>query len=93
MPRRVMRNRLLPYRVLVYLLYGQQPWLERLGDDRVLIKTGPMARSLRTSVTKLREHLDWLKAFGYLENVETAKRGCEIASLRLPDASQDISNG
>ena len=92
MPAFPMRERLLPHRLLNYLLYapaypapGGLEWLEMVSDDEVRVITGPASRALRLKVSALREAIFWLKDQDLiLEAKPERKRGTLIVQLRQP---------
>lgn len=85
MSARPIRNRLIPYKILVHLLYGRHGWLSRLPDGRIEVRTGPMSRSLRVTSSRLGEQLEWLKAIGLLSSIDTPSSGRRIIEVSRPD--------
>lgn len=59
------KGKLLPFKILVTLLYGEFPWLTRDGCI-VEIETGPMARAMICSNSRLHEMLMYLQTVGHL---------------------------
>lgn len=88
MPAFEIRERLLPYRLLAYLLYGSDrefDWLEQLDSGKVRIITGDCARSLRMKNVKLWESLRWLRDNKLIDKLEKEdKRGSVLVYLRTP---------
>ena len=88
MPSFNIRERLLPYRLLAYLLYARPielRWLESIGDDQVRVTTGEAARDLRMRNAQLWEALFWLRDNQLVLSVEKErKRGSAIIKLVKP---------
>ena len=70
MPRSVYRNRLIPTKILAFLLYGQYPWLDRRAGGLVQVKLGPLARTIRISSLRLRDALKHLQTIGILQDIQ-----------------------
>jgi hypothetical protein len=83
MTKHPIKTKLHPFRVLALLLYSQQDYLVRLGEDTVEVRVGPLARSLRVPNYRLKGYVDWLKRAGYLEEV-THEIGYFTARLKYP---------
>ena len=87
-----MRDRLLPHRILNYLLYapavpapGGVEWLETVSDDEIKIYTGPGSRAMRMRIAAFREALFWLLDQQLVLDVrQERKRGTLIVRLRQP---------
>lgn len=62
------RNRLLPYRMLVMLLYGHAG-AEPAERGKVRVRIGPLARALRTSNNRVKDYLSWLAERGFIESL------------------------
>ncbi len=88
MPSHPIRNRLIPYRILVYTLYTPEesvPWLERISEDEVRLITGPASRVLRMKISALREAIYWLLDQKLVEEVNPErKRGTLLIKLKKP---------
>ena len=63
------KKRLVPYKVLVYMLYADKPYIERYGPGIVDIEAGPMARDLRLSIGRFRDCLEWLEQNQLVDSV------------------------
>lgn len=61
-----MKKRLIPYRVLVILLYSNNKSILTAEQDKVIVRTGPMSRSLRISISRLLDSFGWLEANGFI---------------------------
>lgn len=85
MPKRPIKNRLIPYKILVLLEHGQFTWLTR-EPNQLRLRLGPMSRSLRISSSRLREQLDWLLSNRYLTSL-SVKYGEAVVSVRPPLAA------
>jgi hypothetical protein len=84
MPKKPIKNRLIPYKVLVLLLYGQYTWLVRNpSDGSIMLRLGPMSRFLRVSSSRLREQLDWLFLNRYFASL-SVKYGEAVVTIRSP---------
>lgn len=68
--RRPQRLRLAPFKILSLLLYGDYPWLQPDAEGSLTLRLSSMARDMRVSRERLREHLRWLHEWGYLKRVE-----------------------
>ncbi len=78
------RDRLLPYKVLSYLLYTQgKTWLSPLGEHKVRLVTGDAARFFRVKTTNLWDAMYWLEKAGLLKIEKEKKR--ETASVHLKE--------
>lgn len=69
-PRRRPRQPSAAFRLLVYLLYGQYPYMYR--EARGVVKLSSLrklARLLGTETKYIRRHLSWLEDRGYIESV------------------------
>lgn len=75
-----------PFRLLAYLLYGTQEWIEVTAPGKVRIQTGPASRALRTSTARLWEQLFWIDKMG-LATVDKARtRGVAEITIHMPRA-------
>lgn len=79
------KNRLQPYKLLALLLYGNYEWAVWRSPDTVEVKTGPLSRLIGVSYGKLREHIDWLVARGYLTYAATDHGKGLLVVRRPPD--------
>lgn len=81
------RQRLLPYRVLAYLLYAKErTWVSTVQAGQVRIITGAAARFFRMKITVLWETLYWLEKNKLIISVEKErKRGSVIINLKSPE--------
>ena len=88
MPAYNMRDRILPYKILSYLLYSPQEsvdWLETISEDEVRIVTGPCSRAFRLKISTLWEQLYWLEGQGLISGVsKEKKRGSALIKLKQP---------
>lgn len=86
---KVQRNRLIPYKLLVYLAYSEQDSIiERKGAE-VRVATGPMARALLVSNSRLIEAIQWLALSGFIKDFCLPSKGELTVVLAEP---KDISN-
>lgn len=78
------KDRLVPYKILGYLLYTEDKlWLETLGNGRVRLITGEAARFFRLKTSLLWEALYWLEKFKLITSVEKErKKGSVLITLR-----------
>lgn len=77
------RDRLLPYKVLSYLLYTNgKPWLSPLGERKVRLVTGDAARFFRIKTTNLWDALYWLEKSGLVTVEKEKKRGSALIQLK-----------
>ncbi len=88
MPAYQIRERLIPYRLLAYLLYARPielEWLSSAGDKKVRVSTGPASRELRMRNAQLWEALYWLHEQGLIKQVEKEKKkGTALVTLIQP---------
>ena len=88
MPSFEIRERLVPYRILAYMLYAptaSTEWLSSAGTDKVRVSTGEASRSLRMRNAQLWEALYWLRDNQLIVDVEKErKRGSAIITLLQP---------
>lgn len=97
MPAFEIRERLIPYRILAYLLYSplsQLEWVESAGAGEVRIFTGDAARALRMKNAALWEALYWLEENKLIKKVKKEKkRGTCIVVLKQPTNIKGDANG
>ena len=91
MPAFEIRERLIPYRILSYLLYAPLSgptgieWAEQASADSVRITTGDAARALRMKNSALWEALFWLEENKLIKKVKKEqKRGTCVIILKQP---------
>lgn len=88
MPAHAIRERLIPYRILVYLLYAPTEhvnWLEITSVDTVRVYTGPASRALGMRIGDLRAAIRWLKSKDLIISYNTErKRGTMIVKFAPP---------
>lgn len=78
------KRRTVPYKIMYYLLYGEQNWLSRPGNRVVEVETGPMTRALRISNSRFYEAIEYLCATGVLLGVNKVKKGSCRIKYRKP---------
>jgi hypothetical protein len=88
MPSFEIRERLVPYRILAYMLYANPEaleWLSSAGTDKVRVSTGDASRALRMRNAQLWDALYWLRDNQLILDVEKErKRGSAIITLLQP---------
>lgn len=88
MPAFKIKERLIPYRLLAYLLYSPADdieWLEMVDMNTVRIKTGPCSRLFRMKIIQLWDAIFWLEQQGLVESVKKEKkRGTAVIKLKVP---------
>ncbi len=88
MPAYEIRERLIPYRILAYLLYARpiaSEWLESADTNAVRVTTGSASRELRMRNAQLWEALFWLEEQGLVKSVrKEKKRGTALVTLIQP---------
>lgn len=88
MPSHVIKDRLVPYKILSYLLYSplsRSEWLERVSENEVRVFTGEASRALRMKNTNLWDSLYWLEEQSLVISVKKEKkRGTAIIRLKQP---------
>lgn len=85
------KDRYVPYRILVFLLYGTAEYLEHLDNGYIKIRTGPLARSMRYNYAYVKEQLKWLYNRGYLEDL-TLDIGVALLKLKTPKLEEPSNN-
>lgn len=80
------------FRLFTALLYGLElgsPYLDSRGRtgryQHLALRTGPCAYSMRMTIPRMREHLEWLQACGLLSDVEQVDKGLIHLTLKLPE--------
>lgn len=87
MPAHPIHERLVPYRILFYLLYaptGDTEWLETVSNHQVRVYTGDAARELRMKNEALWRALDWLEDNHMITKGKETKRGTVLVTLKQP---------
>ena len=79
------------FRLLTVLLYGLEsglPYLTDLGVEgryrRLRLRTGVCAYSMRMTIPRMREHLEWLMAIGLIEDLTQTETGLIELKVKLP---------
>lgn len=66
-PRTAIKQRLLPYRILTCLLYGQYEWLVYLPETgQYQIALGSCSRYFSVTIVRLKDQLKWLYSAGFV---------------------------
>lgn len=79
-PRQLKLN---PFKVLCLILYGSYDFIV-WEEDYAEISIGPFARLLQVKNDRLKEYLQWLHSFEYLNEVHFV-RGTAFIRLRIPE--------
>ena len=79
------RNRTVPHKILSAIMYGNLSCIKLVEYGRVKLDSGPLARSLCISNSRLIEAIEWLKATEIFEKVDYPLRGTIIVSLKVPN--------
>ena len=82
------RDRLVPYKVLGYLLYtSNKPWLNSVAPSsmQVRLTTGEAARFFRLKAADLWGALWWLEKAGLIKVEKEKKRGSALITLKSPE--------
>jgi hypothetical protein len=75
-----------PYKLLVYLLYGEGDWILRECTSEALIstcRTGPMTRALGITTDRMKEYMAILSDSGLVQEVSYSY-GKMVAKLEYP---------
>jgi hypothetical protein len=79
------------FRLLAVLLYGTEtglPYLSSRGKagryHHLTLRTGAASSSLRMTIPRMREHLQWLADIGLVEDIVYPSRGLATLSVKLP---------
>jgi hypothetical protein len=81
----IIKDRLVPYKILTYLLYSEdtREWIDVLGNNQVRIRTGSAAKFFRLKNSLLWDALYWLEKYKLVESIEKEKkRGSAIITLK-----------
>jgi hypothetical protein len=84
-PQKPPRVRLAPTKILSLLQFGDYPWLRSKSGGRLSVEFGPMARDMRVSKDRLREHLEWLHQYGYLSELSLGRGEAELRLATPPN--------
>lgn len=86
-PGQVIKERLIPYRVLAYLLYlTPGSWVEKNQPGVVRVKTAVAARALRMKSSAFWETLRWLERQHLITSIKKENRkGQALVTLARPD--------
>lgn len=79
------KQRLIPYRVLVILLYASNKAVQRVTRTKVTISTGPLSRALRISINRLLDSLKFLEANRYIKGYQQIEKGLYEVTIVEPD--------
>lgn len=79
-----MRQRLIPYRVLAILLFGQGNQILSVSNNKVRIESGPMSRALRIPISRLVESLKWLEVNKFIKAYNKISMGIYEVELLKP---------
>jgi hypothetical protein len=63
------QRRLIPFKVLTVLLYGQFDCIKWTSSESVTLKLGPLSRLLGIPNYRLRDYLRWLESNFYLSDL------------------------
>ena len=79
------------FRLLTVLLYGVEsglPYLTDLGVTgryrHLRLRTGVCAYSMRMTIPRMREHLEWLAAAGLIDELAQTETGLIELKVKLP---------
>lgn len=78
------KRRTIPYKILFYLLYGSQDFILRKENREIVLSTGPLARALRISNSRLYGALDYLQALGIISQLDKLKKGTVSLIIEEP---------
>lgn len=87
MPAFPIREKLIPYRILAYLLYApveSTDWILAVESNLIRVSTGPMGRALKMRNAQLNEALRWLEENHLVEELIRGKKGTLVIKLRKP---------
>lgn len=82
---KLLRSNVIPYKIMVGLLYQEFNWATWEGEKVVYCRLAPMGISFRIPSTRLRDYLVWLNEVGYFEDLVLAHGWARI-TLRTPPA-------
>lgn len=83
------KTRLVPFRLLTLLLYGSPYWLTRPVDGAVVVRLGPLARTLRVSSSRLKGAFLWLYEADFLHALPEYSPNKAVVYLKRPTAFPD----
>lgn len=84
MPSKVTRHKANPYKLMMLLWYGHYDWANWRPGRKVYIRTGPCARLMRVSSSRLREYLEWLADHRFISELETDHGKARFIMRPLP---------
>lgn len=87
--RRPQRLRLAPFKILSLLLYGEYSWLQPEAGGLLHVQLSEMARDMRISRDRIRDHLMWLAEHNYVREVEFT-HGRATIRLEVPPVLDNV---
>ena len=88
----VRRHRLNPFKLLCLVLYGDYDFVSWAAEGQVELRNGPMARLMRVPNSRLKEYLEWLSHWNYIESLETDEYGVSRFQVNVPARWSDKLN-
>lgn len=64
------QRKLIPFKVLVNILYGESEHIKWVAPTSVELRLGPLARRLGIPNYRLRDYLRWLHECGFISNLD-----------------------
>lgn len=83
------QRKLTPFKVLVFILYGEFDFIEWESPTLCKLSLGPLSRALGLPNYRLRDYLLYLAEYGYLQNLELSY-GRAVCRITLPKPLRGI---
>lgn len=77
------KTRLVCFRLLTVILYGQFPWLVRSGPARS-VRISPFGRHCQLDHGRTKDNLNWLFTFGYITEPDYSRKGWATFDVNAP---------
>lgn len=83
----MLKSNLVPYKILVGLLYREFPWATWETPNTAYIRLTGMRNTYKLPCTRLRSYLNWLNEMGYFSSFVLSRGWCRI-SLAYPEGHE-----
>lgn len=82
------RNRLAPYKLMVFVLYAESDHLTRCGENKVYLTLSPVARRFHVSASRMKEYIKWLQDANFIHRLDI-KEGVACFNVKKPSWLED----